>query len=95
MPKILAAIVSREPVSDSLSRCTLREKMCSVSSRTQSRAFSDDATSFVILRPAPLSQGGRRISPAVPWRARDAESELLFRAFSTRRRRSTCANQSS
>src|SRR5271156_585702 len=34
-----------------------------VSSRTESRAFSHDATSIVILRPAPLPHAGRRISP--------------------------------
>jgi hypothetical protein len=43
-----------------------------LSSQTQSRAFSDDATSIVILRPAPSLQAGRRISPAAFWRARDA-----------------------
>src|SRR5271155_1653994 len=44
----------------------------------ESRAFSDDATSIVILRPAALPQAGRRITPAAVWRARDVERDLLF-----------------
>src|SRR5271156_5708802 len=44
----------------------------------ESRAFSDDATSIVILRPAALPQAGRRVTPAAVWRARDVERDLLF-----------------
>src|ERR1700733_6861301 len=43
--------------------------------RTESRV---DATSIVILRPVPLAQVSRRISPAAVWRARDVERDLLL-----------------
>jgi len=51
---------------------------------TQSRAFSDDATSIVILRPAPLPQAARRISPP-QFAGRGTRRGICFPQNSTRR----------
>ena len=62
----------------------MHDESVKLSTTTRSRS-SDDATSIVVLRPAPLLQAGRRASRALPCAADDATSIVILPALSDSR----------